>query len=100
MLPMVGPAAATVAVLAFMSVWNEYNYALVAMRSQDLPALAIGIADLAGKKLLYGYAPVFAAMVLASLPVCIAFLLAQRSFLRYFSLGGGVVRQLEQRPRL
>jgi ABC-type glycerol-3-phosphate transport system permease component len=90
MLPMVGPAAATVAVLAFMASWNEYIYALVSMRSQELFTLPIGVADLAAKKFLYGYAPVFAAMVLASVPVFAAFLLAQRSFLRSFSLGGGI----------
>jgi ABC-type glycerol-3-phosphate transport system permease component len=90
MLPMVRPAAATVAVLAFMAAWNEYIYALVALSDASMYTLPVGIADLGAKKFLYGYAPVFAAMVLTSLPVYIAFLLAQRSFLRSFALGGGI----------
>lgn len=90
MIPQVRPAAATVAVLAFMSAWNEYIYALVAMRSQELFTLPIGIADLSAKKFLYGYAPVFAAMVVTIVPVYLAFLFAQRSFLNSFALGGGV----------
>jgi len=90
MIPMVRPAAATVAVLAFMSAWNEYIYALVSINNEQLYTLPIGIADLAGKEFLYGYAPVFAAMVLTSVPVYLAFFLAQRSFLSSLSLGGGV----------
>jgi ABC-type glycerol-3-phosphate transport system permease component len=90
MLPLTRPAAATVAILAFMSAWNEYIYAVVAMSSPQLFTLPIGIADLAEKKFLYGYAPVFAAMVLTALPVYLAFFLAQRSFLSSFSIGGGL----------
>ena len=90
MLPLIGPAAATVAVLAFMSAWNEYIYALVAIHSAELYTLPIGIADLGAKKFIYGYAPVFGAMVLTALPVYIAFILAQKSFIKSVTLGGGV----------
>ena len=90
MFPLIKPAAATVAVLAFMASWNEYIYALVSIRSAQLFTLPIGIADLSAKKFLYGYSPVFAAMVLTAIPVYLAFLLAQRSFLASLSLGGGV----------
>lgn len=90
MLPLVGPAAATIAVLAFMGAWNEYIYAVVALRSPELFTLPVGIADVGAKQYLYGYAPVFAAMVIAALPVYIAFLLAQRFFLQAFAIGGAV----------
>jgi raffinose/stachyose/melibiose transport system permease protein len=90
MLPLIRPAAATVAVLAFMASWNEYIYALMAMQDPAMFTLPIGIADLGAKKFIYGYAPVFAAMLVSAVPVYIAFLLAQRSFLRSFTVGGGV----------
>jgi raffinose/stachyose/melibiose transport system permease protein len=90
MLPQIGPAAATIGVLSFMGAWNEYIYSVVALRSPELFTLPVGIADIAAKQYLYGYAPVFAAMVVAALPVYLAFLLAQRFFLRAFALGGGV----------
>ena len=90
MFPLIAPAAATVAILAFMSAWNEYIYALVAIRSPELFTLPIGVADLSGKKFLYGYSPVFAAMVLTAIPVYLAFFFAQRSFLSSLALGGGV----------
>lgn len=90
MLPQVGPAAATIAVLSFMGAWNEYIYSVVALRSPELFTLPVGIADIGAKQYLYGYAPVFAAMVVAAIPVYVAFLLAQRFFLRAFALGGGV----------
>lgn len=90
MLPLIRPAAATVAVLAFMAAWNEYIYALVAMSTPTLFTLPIGLADLSSKRFLYGYAPVFAGMVMAAVPVYAAFVLAQRSFLTSFQLGGGV----------
>ncbi len=90
MLPLIKPAAATVAVLAFMSAWNEYIYALVSISNEQLFTLPIGVADLAGKEFLYGYAPVFAAMVLTSVPVYLAFFIAQRSFLASLAIGGGV----------
>jgi ABC-type glycerol-3-phosphate transport system permease component len=90
MLPLIGPAAATVAVLAFMAGWNEYIYALVSIHSAELFTLPIGIADLGAKKFIYGYAPVFGAMVLTALPVYLAFVLAQRSFIQSLTVGGGV----------
>lgn len=90
MLPLIGPAAATVAVLTFMSAWNEYIYALVSIRSAELFTLPIGIADLSAKKFITGYAPVFAAMVVTAIPVYTAFVLAQRAFIRSLTVGGGV----------
>lgn len=90
MFPLIRPAAATVAVLAFMGAWNEYIYALVAMRSPELFTLPIGIGDLAAKQFLYGYSPVFAAMILTSIPVYVAFVLAQKSFITSLSFGGRV----------
>ncbi|MDY0914528.1 carbohydrate ABC transporter permease [Rathayibacter festucae] len=90
MFPLIRPAAATVAVLAFMTAWNEYVYAVVALQSQELYTLPVGVADLSSKAFLYGYGPVLAAMVLTSIPVYVAFLLAQRSFLSSFAVGGGV----------
>jgi len=90
MLPLIGPAAATVAVLAFMSSWNEYIYALVSIRSAELFTLPIGIADLSAKRFLSGYAPVFAAMVVTAVPVYIMFIAAQRSFIRSLTMGGAV----------
>lgn len=90
MLPLIRPAAATVAVLAFMASWNEYIYALVSIHSPELFTLPIGVADLSAKRFLYGYSPVFAAMVLTAMPVYAAFLLAQRSFLSSLALGGGL----------
>lgn len=90
MLPLVGPAAATVAVLAFMGAWNEYIYALVALNSEQLFTLPVGVADLGGKSFLYGDAPVFAAMVLSAIPVYVAFIVAQRAFLSSFSAAGGI----------
>lgn len=90
MLPLIKPAAATVAVLAFMGAWNEYIYALVSINNEALYTLPIGVADLSAKKFIYGYAPVFAAMVLTAVPVYAAFLVAQRQFLASLSLGGGL----------
>jgi len=90
MFPLIRPAAATVAVLAFMGAWNEYIYALVSMRSAELFTLPIGIGDLAAKKFIYGFSPVFAAMLLTSIPVYVAFLFAQKSFITSLSFGGGV----------
>lgn len=90
MVPMVGPAAAIVAVLGFMASWNAYIYPLVAIRSSELFTLPIGIADLAGKESIYGLAPVFAAMVVSAVPVYLAFMLAQRSFMTSFALGGAL----------
>lgn len=88
--PQIRPAAATVAVLAFMSAWNEYIYALVSIRSTELFTLPIGLADLSAKQFLYGYSPVLAAMLLTSIPVYAAFLIAQKSFISSLSFGGGV----------
>lgn len=90
MAPLVGPAAAVVAVLAFMSAWNEYVYAVMALSDAAKFTLPVGIADLGAKSFLYGRAPVYAAMLLSAVPVYVAFILAQRSFVQAFTVGGGV----------
>lgn len=80
MLPLALPVCATVGILAFNGAWNEYVYAAVAMQDPALYTLPVGVADLGAKKATYGYGPVFAAMVIAALPVYIAFFFAQKSF--------------------
>ena len=87
MLPLIRPAAATVAVLAFMAAWNEYIWALVSLHDTDKYTLPVGVADLAAKQFIYGYAPVYAAMVLMTVPVLLAFVLAQRSFISSITAG-------------
>jgi multiple sugar transport system permease protein len=87
MFPLIRPGAATVAVLAFMAAWNEYIWALVSLSDADKYTLPVGLADLAAKQYLFGFAPVYAAMVLTTLPVLIAFVVAQRSFISSITAG-------------
>jgi ABC-type glycerol-3-phosphate transport system permease component len=87
MAPLIRPVIATVAILEFMSSWNEYMWAFVSLRDADGQGVQLGVVDLASKVYTYGYNTTFAAMVMTALPVIIGFIIAQRSFVKALTSG-------------
>jgi ABC-type glycerol-3-phosphate transport system permease component len=87
MLPLVTPALATVSMLVFMDVWNEYMWALISLSDQKLYTIPIGMATMEAKKFVYGNTTVFAGMVLSTIVIISLFIFLQRYFLKAMSEG-------------
>jgi multiple sugar transport system permease protein len=80
-LPLARPALATVAVLTFLTVWNDLTWPLIAINSAEHYTLQLGLVTYSGAHRTQ-WAAVMAGNLLVTLPVVIAFLLAQRTFIR------------------
>jgi multiple sugar transport system permease protein len=80
-LPLARPALSTVAVLTFLVVWNDLTWPLIAINSESHYTLQLGLATYSGSHRTE-WAAVMAGNLLVTLPVVIAFLLAQRTFIR------------------
>lgn len=77
--PMAGPALATLAVLSFMGSWNSFLWPLLIINDRELMTLPLALATLQG---MYPgqtqWNIVMAGTVLATVPTILVFLLAQR----------------------
>lgn len=80
-LPLARPALTTLAVLTFLTVWNDLTWPLIAISSDETYTLQLGLTTFQGQHRTQ-WAAVMAGDVLTTLPVLIAFLLAQRTFIQ------------------
>ncbi len=87
MVPLAAPAIATLAVLSFLSSWNDFLWPVFVLFSTDMLTLPAGLAQLQGE-----YATRFdlltAGAVIASVPVLIVYIVAQRYIIEGVSQGG------------
>lgn len=86
-LPLVGPALATLAVLATMSSWNSFLWPLFITRDERLMTLPVGLALLQGRYTTE-WSMVMAGAVITVLPIILVYLVAQRAFVRGVALSG------------
>lgn len=86
-LPLVRPALATVAVLAFMASWNSYLWPLVVIRSPELMTLPLGLATLKGQ-FTTQWDVMMAGSVVSIIPIALLYLVAQRHVIAGFSHSG------------
>ena len=87
MLPLVKSAVATITILAFIAIWNEYQWALISISDANLYTLPVGISHVASKIYSFGYGTVFAGMVMVTIPVILLYLFLQKQFVRAMSAG-------------
>jgi multiple sugar transport system permease protein len=78
-LPLSGPALATLAVVTFLYNWNDFLWPLVAIQSEDHMTLQLGLSTFPGAHTTE-WTLLMAGNVMAMLPMLLAFLLAQRHF--------------------
>lgn len=80
MLPMTKPALATVAVFAFVSVWEAFIWPLIVLNDNDLYPIALGLNYLTGT---FGddVRTLTAGVAISLVPIVIFFLFAQRYFI-------------------
>ena len=89
MLPLSVPALVVVALVDIVMIWNEFVFALVLIRSTKLATLPLAVRNFADDTGL-AIPQTCAALTLASLPVIIVFLIAQRKIIS--GLTEGAVR--------
>jgi multiple sugar transport system permease protein len=85
-LPLGRPALATATIFTFLATWDEYAWALTSIISPENKTLPIAIALLQGPKGTQ-WGLVFAASILAILPVIAVFLIFQRHFVQGLTAG-------------
>lgn len=86
-LPLSGPALATLAVFHFMYNWNDFLWPLLITSSTAMRTLPAGLALFVGAHVVE-YGVVVAGAVLALAPLLVAFLFAQRYFIQGIAMTG------------
>jgi ABC-type glycerol-3-phosphate transport system permease component len=83
MLPLLGPAIATLGIMAFLVSWNQFLWPLVVLSSQERFTLPLGLSLLGlGSTFLVDYHLWMAAATLAVIPPLAFFLILERPYLR------------------
>ncbi len=85
-LPLSTPALATVAIFTFLAAWDEFTWALTAIDDPLKRTLPVAIATFQGEHLTQ-WGLVFAASLIAILPVIVVFVSLQRYFVKGLTTG-------------
>ena len=80
-LPMCGPALATVGILTFMGTWNNLLWPLVVAQTKDMYTLPVALAFLSQGDGTTNFGVVLAGSVLTIAPIVLVFLFFQRYFI-------------------
>lgn len=86
-LPLSRPALATLALLSFLANWNDYVWPLFVMLNPGRLTLPAGLSQLQGSYTTH-YPAIMAGAVIASIPVLLLFVLAQRQVIEGVSRTG------------
>lgn len=85
-LPLSAPALATAAIFVFVMVWNDLLYPLLFITDNTLKTLPLALLDFQGEYLT-NYPMIFAGVLIASVPVVIAYLFLQKYFVAGMTAG-------------
>lgn len=88
MLPTALPALSAFACLSFIWNWNEFFWPFIAIQSEHLATPPLGIAFFSNAEAGTNWGPLMAAATVVTAPLAIAFLLAQRAFVRGVTMTG------------
>ncbi|MDM4761664.1 carbohydrate ABC transporter permease [Galbitalea sp. SE-J8] len=86
-LPLSKPAVLTLGLFIFMANWNDLLWPLIMSTDGSLATLPSGLASFVGQHVTE-YGPLMAGSVLAMLPMFVAFLVVQRSFIQSIASTG------------
>ncbi|MGW0833191.1 carbohydrate ABC transporter permease [Streptomyces prunicolor] len=86
-MPLARPALATVAVLTFLSTWNDLSWPLIAINHDTQYTLQLGLTTFQGQHHTK-WSAVMAGNVITVVPVLVAFLLAQKTFIQSLTSSG------------
>lgn len=85
--PLAKPALATLAIFTFMTVFNDFIWALIVINSEEMYTVQLGLAIFRDR---YGteWGSLMAGSVVATLPILIVFFFAQKYFIQGITLSG------------
>lgn len=86
--PLIKPVLAAVAMLLFLGSWNDFLWPVIAINSEGLRTLPVGIALFKDPYGMIGYGPLMAATVIATGPMLLAYAFSQRFMIRGIVLTG------------
>lgn len=86
-LPLAGPALATLGLFSFMGAWNDFLWPLIVINSENMKPLSVGLASFHG---LYetNWPLLMSASTVALIPIVIIFIVAQKYFVQGIALTG------------
>jgi multiple sugar transport system permease protein len=87
LLPLMGPTLATLSVLTFLNVWNDFLWPLIAIQSPGNMTIQLGLQNFQGSHQT-NWPVLMAGTVTSQLPVLALFLIAQRFFVRSIATAG------------
>lgn len=88
MLPLVRPGLASLAILNFVSLWNEFFYALLFTQDKSKYTVTLGLVYLDQQAIYSGkWVGLFAAMTITMIPVLVIFAVLQRQIVRGLTVG-------------
>ncbi len=85
-MPLSGPATATVAILTFLPAWNSYLWPLMVVQSEELRPVMIGIQYFFQLNVSWGEVMAYASLI--TVPVVVLFIAFQRSFVNSIASSG------------
>jgi multiple sugar transport system permease protein len=85
-MPLAGPATATVAILTFLNAWNQFLWPLMAVQSEELRPVMVGVQYFFQLDVAWG--PMMAYATLITIPVLTLFLSFQRAFIGSIASSG------------
>ena len=86
-LPLARPALATLAVFTLLGSWNDLIWPLIAINNEGNYTIQLGLANFQGMRRTQ-WSLLMAGNVVATLPLLVGFLLAQRQFVATMSFSG------------
>lgn len=89
-LPLIRPGIAVLAIFLWMNSWSSYFWPLIMLRSQEKMTLPLGLATLYANPWDLKYGVLMAGNALATIPIILLYLAAQRQFIE--GLTGGAVK--------
>jgi multiple sugar transport system permease protein len=87
-LPLIGPALVTLAILAFVFWWNDFLFPLIMISTPELQTLPVGLTILRGRYDSGSLSVVAAGITMAVVPVLLVFLLLQRYIIKSIATTG------------
>ncbi len=78
-LPLVAPGLVVIGVLQFIAVWNDFLYSLLILKTEEMRTVTLALVELSTRtQAATTYGPLFAGMVLATVPTLLLYIAFQR----------------------
>jgi multiple sugar transport system permease protein len=87
MLPLTGPALATLAIFSFTNAWNEFFWPLIVTTSEEVKTIQVALATMKGGEVVE-WTTLMATVTLSALPTLVVYLLLQRYFTKGIIMSG------------